>query len=152
MARKLKKFFEGYFPVLLGVIAVAFYYVIPFGQSICHGFGKLLESSITISSIAVGFLAAAKSILISLDDKLVVQNLKKVGHYERLISFFIKAIYACFFLTLFSSGLLLFEFKQLNWWKEVAIGTWLFMAILSAASCLRIINLFSKILRKSTSQ
>lgn len=152
MARKLKRFFESYLPALLGAIAVILYYVLPLSQSIGQGFGKLLESSITISSIAVGFLAASKSILISLDDKPVVQNLKKVGHYGRLIGFFITAIYACFFLTLFSSGLLLIEFKQLNWWKEVAIAMWIFMAVLSTVSCLRIINLFSKILRKSTSQ
>ena len=152
MARKLKRFLESNLPALLGAIAVILYYVFPSGPSICQGFGKLLESSITISSIAVGFMAASKSILISLEDKTVIKNLKKVGHYERLIGFFITAIYACFFLTLFSSGLLLINFKALNWWKEIVIATWLFIAVLSTVACLRIINLFSRILRKSTAE
>ena len=152
MYRKLKRFIESYVPALLGAIAVILYYFFSFGPSICQGFGKLVESSITVSSIAVGFLAASKSILISLDDKPVMKNLKKVGHYERLIQFFITAIYACFFLTLFSCGLLLIDLTALNWWKELAIATWLFVAVFSTIACFRTINLFSKILRKSTAK
>ena len=152
MYRKIKRYFESYFPQLSSVLVVLIYFFTPLDALICQGFEKLLEASITVSSIAVGFLATSKSILIALDDKAIVRNLKKIGHYGRLTDFFITGIYTCFILTLLSSVLLLIDFKQINVWKELLIALWLFIASYSTCACYRIIRLFSLILHKGAKQ
>lgn len=146
----MARFLESYLPWILGFVGVFVYFSLSLELLIVSKFGQLLESSITISSIAVGFLAASKSILISLDHKEIIQKLKRVGQYSRLIDFFITATYCCFVLTIYSSVLLLVEFKNVSIRNNCLIAFWIFLAVSSAFSCLRIINLFSKILRKTS--
>lgn len=94
----MKLFFEKIYPYLFGLIAAAFWFqteaVFPTGES-------LLSATLTVSGIFVGFLATSKSILISMSSP-IIDELKRSGYIEELVSYIGQAIWANLFFCSFS--------------------------------------------------
>ena len=150
------KKFESYYPLLGAILAFIIYWVfissifpLPLYEFSYKNIEKLSEISVTVSAIAIGFLGTNLKILISLEDKKIIIDLKNTVHYQRLIDFYKKAIYANF-LTILISGVLLFlDLSSTNWLTEnVLIPLWISVVIYSILSCFRIIILFGDLLTK----
>lgn len=111
-------------------------------------FKELFSAVISVSSIAVGFLATAKSIMLSLDKRRVIKQLKDIGVYGTLLSYLMTAVNWSFATAIITALALFFDTsKATPVWYSYAFSAWLFVAITAAVSCYRVIRIFYKILR-----
>ena len=144
MGRTLEKFF----PFLVGAIALALYVAsrgrIPFSPP--EALRDLFAAIINVSAIAVGFLATAKSILVSLEDKPIVRMLKDAGYYSDLVRYLMTATQLCFGLAIASALLVLLDFKTAAFWNHFAFGVWVFLTATAATACARVIRVFGRVL------
>jgi len=110
---------------------------------------ELLSASITISAIAIGFLATSKSILISIRSDKILKWLKDGGHYSTLIDYIMNSVHWCFYLTIISAIGLMIDFDNPNYLDFIFICFWLFVVSTSIISSHRVIDLFSTILKSN---
>jgi len=143
-----KAWWEQWYPLLGGVTitAVLFYVVSDFPVT-AEAAPSLFSAIVSISAITVGFLATAKSILVSIDDKPIIANLKRLGMYDRLITYLLSAIYWSFALAVVSSVCFIVDLKNPVWWHPWLLFLWLFVLVTAGFTCFRVIHLFGKILR-----
>ena len=108
---------------------------------------------IGISAIAVGFLMTAKSILLSIDERKVIQFLKEAGVYIYFVGYLIAAVKWCFYTTILTLvGMILNLHHQAQPGHYWFLVLWVFTIATTAACCERVIRIFSKILRKIPSE
>jgi len=107
----------------------------------------LLAAMVTVSAISVGFLATAKAILISLDDRPIIRELKETGHYKHVVTYLLRAVHVSFALAVLSAIGLLFDWKQPKWWYGWLFAIWVGFAVVTALACYRVITIFGKVLR-----
>ncbi len=143
------KVFECWFPWAIAILAglVGYFYACDGGipTRFCH----LLNVTVSISAIAVGFLGTAMAILMSITKKKLVELMKRgTGEYfDRLIDFLITAILSCCALALLSGFGLLFDFSVAAEWHHLGFGIWLGVLSLAASTCWRIISIFAMVLK-----
>ncbi|WP_164016965.1 hypothetical protein [Pyxidicoccus trucidator] len=106
--------------------------------------GQLFSSTMDIGAIAIGFLATAKTVLLSIQGSPAVTKMRGSGLYEGLLRFILKAIRAAFALATWSLVTVFLE-KALNhstlvW--ELVVFAWLFLVITAGLSCYRVIDVF----------
>lgn len=111
----------------------------------------LLGAIINVSGIAIGFLAAAEAIILSIDDVRVIRHLKQAGGYTILVRYLSEAIIASFLLAAVSAvGLFRdFETGHWHWFGEAA---WVFLLVAASLSYFRVLWVFFKILNSTTIQ
>jgi len=139
-------FIEKWYPIFLGVISSIIYYKFFRECPLSTRFKDLLLATVSISAIAVGFLATAKSIILAMNERIVIRMAKSSGLYNMLIGYMIFATYSCFFLSIISALWLLIDLEHPEWWYYIAFICWLFPAITSFFSFHRVIHLLGKIL------
>lgn len=99
------------------------------------------------SAVAIGFVATAKSILLSVQNTTVRRHFKNGNQYRTLVDYFMQAIYWSFVVAGVSTAFLLFDPNQLNGWTcRFAIAAWVFLVFGATFSYLRVLRLFSLIL------
>jgi hypothetical protein len=108
---------------------------------------NLFSSVVSISAIAVGFLATAKSILISIDKKPIIEQLRRVGYYPVLVDYLMAAVWWSFVLSFLSAVCLLLDWKSVTFWNRAVLTAWLFVLVTAALMCYRVIHIFGKLLR-----
>jgi len=113
-------------------------------------FCDILAQSISVSSIIVGFLVAAKSILIALDDKPIIRRLKELKKYNTLVNYFFNAIILSFIWALCSGILLFFPISTFALYHHVIMAGWMGLAVGSISACAKIVNLLGKILKSES--
>jgi len=143
--KKLESLLERRFD-LIGALIIAGLFAFLFqDKQVPATFGTLIDASVNISAIAVGFLLTAKTILLGANDQKIVQRLKELGVFSRLMDYFIAAIWWCFLSTLASAGLIFFDSAaaRTGW-----AAAWMFIAGGAVFSCLRAIRIFNSVLRE----
>lgn len=107
---------------------------------------EIMSSAISLGSIAVGFLAAAITLMPSLSNNELVKNLKSMGAYKKLLKYIISAIISLFCLSLISLlGLFInnnYEHFLVTYFQYL----WVFILVLSIMTTIRVISLFLKFL------
>lgn len=142
---------ERWYPAVLALAAAIIYYRIPAlsGYVLPDTIPSLLSAIITVAGVAIGFLITAKSILISIDDRPIVERLKAAGIYKDVITYIRSAIRWSFLLTILSCIALLFRYgTETEWDRNHAIGTaiWIWSAVGALLSYLRISRIWYTIL------
>ena len=139
---------ERWYPLGVGAAAATLYYFFFRGCQVTDAVQNLLLAIVTIAAIAVGFLATAKSILISIDDKLIVQRLKRVGYYKILVGYLLNAVWWAFGLSIFSAACLLIDWKDAAGasWNRLVLAAWVLVVTTTLLACVRVIYIFGKIL------
>lgn len=142
---------EKWFPVAVGLFVAAIYLAVePLrNRPLPASFTALLSAAISVGGIAIGFLATAKSILISIDDKEIVRNLKKVDRYKSILKYIKSAIFWCFLASIASAIGLLIDLSPGSAWKLVdslMFACWIFLAVTSALASYRVVSVFYAIL------
>ena len=110
------------------------------------GMKDVLGAVVNIAAIFVAFLSTIWSILISMENKRVIQLLQDAGYYKLLFDYLSSAIRWLFFLAVISAFGLLIDFTQPKDWYRYAFGFWIFVLVTSLVSCWRIARIFSKVL------
>jgi hypothetical protein len=140
---------ERSYPLVVGIASGAIYLTAPAlrNHQLPDTLTGLLSAMVSVAGIAVGFLATAKSILVSIDDKEIIRKLKKVGYYKRIIGYLRSAIRWSFALAVLSAAGMLIDLKG-NWepWKAVCFAIWLGVTVTAALSYYRVIGLFYDVL------
>ncbi len=147
---KMSQFFayvEGWGPWVVSIIAAVTAYVWAESDPLPSTLGNLLNATVGVSAIAVGFLATAKSILLSMSDKWVVKQLKKVGYYQRLMGYFMTAIRWSFVLAIFSALGLLLDFQKDPQPRPFLFALWILALAGTGACSYRVIHFFARIVR-----
>ena len=105
----------------------------------------ILSASLTLGAITTGFLATAKAILLSLDGKAIMTDLRKSGYIENLVSYLAQAIWLSFaFCILTLSGFFMPGTTSL---PTVYETLWFSFGACAALAFARVIYLFLLILR-----
>jgi hypothetical protein len=146
---------ERWYPLLAGLAAAAVAWALRTHVNIeSQALSNLMGSVLNLSSIAVGFLGASAAILLSIDQRRVIRDLKKMGSYNRLIDYLISAVRWSFGLAVFSAigGL---AYQKLDGVPHARAGfflVWFFLCVVSAVACYRIVYIFADVLRVQEDQ
>lgn len=112
--------------------------------------GVLLDKSIDISGILLGFLITLKGILLTLNSKSVMMFLKQSGNVNSLNSYLSQAVTYCAVLLFVSLYLLIFDtqllFPTFKFYNEFDFLIWFVTLALMISSSARFIYLFLKII------
>lgn len=143
--------FERSFPILGGLLIAAAYLATPLARNyqLPESVSALMAAIVSIGGISVGFLATAKSILISIDDKEIVKRLKATGYYKRIVGYLRAAIFWSFLLTIYSAAALLVDLKSVNPWtiyRAAGFAGWLFLAATATLSYFRVASIYYSVL------
>lgn len=141
----IEKGLEQVFGLLGAIFAVFIYWRYDLFRTQPSGFTSLLEASVNVSAIAVGFLAAAKAILLSAGDQQVIKALRAADQLKRLMRYFIAAIWWCLITTVLSAILLVVDLAIAPRW---VLGIWMFLTGGSVAACVRVIWIYNSTLKQ----
>ena len=137
---------EKWYPVVLGGVATGSYFALRPYVSLPPSTKELFTAIMTISSIAVGFLMTAKSILLTLNNR-AVRFLKDKSKYGTLIDYMITAVNWSFLCAVVTAFLLLIDCAKPPVWLPCVFAPWVFVTVTCAASCYRVVRIFSSVLR-----
>lgn len=149
MARRatIRSKLERWYPFVFGVVSVVCYFTFFKNHSFPKSFNDVFSTSTTLSGIAIGFLITAKSILFSIDEKYIIQQLKSTQTYRKLINYFMSAIRASFILAFVSLLCLFVDFTNPQLLHKILFASWLFSLFVAGSSCYRVIDAFADILK-----
>lgn len=144
------------YPIILGLIAsiVSLILLRKFGEPALDEIRQFLSMIVDVSAIAVGFLAATMSILLSIESSNAVQQHKEAGTYRGIINCLSAACTTCFLLAILSLSLVILEMAKIKTgnFRMALIVIWCGLLISAGLYCYRVIMLFGKILRRSAGQ
>lgn len=111
--------------------------------------GGFFVAVLTVSAIAAGFLGTSLSVLYSIENKAVVQDLVAAGVWPIMLRYVMTAIKWCFGLAVLSAvGMFAVDrMSPENYPKALAV--WSLFVFITALLCYRVISLFSRILTSS---
>lgn len=108
---------------------------------------SILNAMIGVSAIGVGFLGTAQSILLSVKEGRVMQQLRGTTLFKELMGYFMWAIVASLIVVVLSTFVLLCDVTVSvtgrHWWAGAYLAAVAFMG----TTCCRVIYLFGKIVR-----
>jgi hypothetical protein len=139
-------FFERSLAWLSGLIAAIGYLSLSRWISIPTGVHDLFSAAVNIAAIGVGFLLTANSILVSADEKWIVQRAKEAGAYQLLVGYLLGATRWCLAAAILSAVAMLYDPKWDLRWYPVALSVWIYIAIGAAAALVRVLNIFAQVL------
>ncbi|MBN1671194.1 MAG: hypothetical protein JXR37_09190 [Kiritimatiellae bacterium] len=140
---------EKAYPYLVGLVVSALgislfnYSGATFPKTICD----LLAAAINVSAISMGFLATAKSIIYSMEDRRIMRIVKDADYHVILIDYFMTAIRWSLALAIWSGVGLVIEWQAGSTWQRVFAAIWLMIVTTMGFACYRIMHIFAKLLR-----
>ena len=142
---------ERRYPLVIGIVfGIGFFIFFPLFPVSAEAAPSLFSATVSAAAIAVGFLATAKSILLSIDSKPIIANLKAIGKYNTLIDYLMAAVTWSFSLAAISVFCFLPDLKIPAEWHRWLFAVWIFVIFTAGCSCFRVIQVFGKILRAAT--
>lgn len=109
----------------------------------------LFASIITFCGVLIGLLFTSLSILLSIEGRDIIQQLKVSGAYNNLIERFSFTINLTFLLLFYSILNICVDFKSKQNWHPYLFSVWVFIAILSIIKYYQLTNSFINILKAS---
>ena len=141
---------ERWYPALGGLIAATTYFFAFRDVPLPKASKEILGGVVNVSAIAVGFLATAQSIIVSLGGKRMVRMLRQSGHLSALGSYLTHAIASAFMLAVLSVAMLVLDLDQPSNLNPLAISSivavWVMTATASVLACFRVLRLLADIL------
>src|SRR6266446_5212782 len=90
----------------------------------------LYPALLTLGGTEVGFFATAATVLISMENRRVVQQLRAAGVYDDLLAYLVRAIQAAFVMSFACLTGILFYGHQIRWehsWAVRMVSRWFFV-------------------------
>jgi hypothetical protein len=145
---------ERLYPVVGAIIAGVAYLVFFRTRTFPPTLHELFAAVISVGAISVGFLATAKTILVSLSDRPVVQKLRDMGYYRWVVDYIIEAINWSFAIAALSAAGLLLQFAPKGADQDQAhmlfLCAWWVALVGASLAYLRVVRILTKILRQSS--
>jgi len=149
---------ERTYPYIISVIVAStgIYFLASDARNLPDALNELVSALISVSSITIGFLATAKTIVISIDNDTTIKQLKDVGHYDTIRQYIVEAINVSFALLVLSMLALILNIKPkpdkdgkivLDGARYVFFWLWVFSMVGTGLACYRVLALLSAILK-----
>jgi hypothetical protein len=143
-SRDFSSIVEKYYPPVLSAIVVPILILIGTNPTL-ENVDKIVDASINIASILIGFHGALLGVLISVQDRAVVKLIFESVKREEIFSFIRYAIFSGFF-TLISAATLYVHIKTVTNASYYFFNVWLFLAVNFLLSSYRIIDILMYLL------
>lgn len=144
-------FIEKHGPMGLGIAAAAAHYL--FFRQACPDDGEIFGNVTNVSGIAVGFLATAQGLLVSMSETHLVTQLKQLHQYKPLLRYFSRAIQLALVLCLGSLLLTVAPVHEVGVPRfagvEWAFSLWIGWLAWTASASFRVIHLFGRVIHES---
>lgn len=140
---------QGWYPFVGGlVIAAATYFVLrDVGES---KVSALMGHGINVAAIAVGFIATAKSILVSIERTRIVELIRDAGYYDLLLDYMWAAI-KLWFAVAFVSGAVVLALGELPAsGSRLVLSVWILLVVWAALAVYRVIRMLADVLRRAS--
>ena len=140
---------EKLLPYILGALASLLFFLIYVvsKKPLPGGARESLVVLVSVSAIAVGFIATAKMILLTVPQNRAVRQLREAGLFNAYVGYMLEAITWCFVAACLA-GLLLFLFDSLPVPLPAGIFALIvFVSATAAARSYQVIRIFSKLLQ-----
>lgn len=108
---------------------------------------KLFPSALTVSAIAIGFLATSQSILISLKDSPGMEQMKADGYHDAFVDFLSAATSLSFVLAILSAIFSALDFGKVDKLHGYLISCWAFVCVWTLLAYYRAVTLLPYVLR-----
>lgn len=142
-----EKWYPSFFGTLAVAVALGVRWKFP-EVKLPSDLSQLFSSTMDIGAIAIGFLATAKTVLLSIQGSPAVEKMRGSGLYEGLLRYILTAIRAAFVLAAYSLVTVFLE-KVLKdspiAWQGVVVA-WLYLVVMAGLACYRVIDVFFTIL------
>ncbi|EMI10380.1 hypothetical protein [Anoxybacillus gonensis] len=138
---------EIFFPIVLSLGTSFLLIKLGFHYSV-KNFDKVLDGSITFSSIVIGFLAALLGVLVSIRDAHIVKKIFSVREKKLFRHYFYEAILLGFLVVIISAALHIFR-ETRSTLSFCLFSFWNFITFFFLFSSVRIIHVLMLILFKS---
>jgi hypothetical protein len=139
---------EKRYPAVVAAAVAAAYFYADRRYQLAAPQRDLMGVVVSVSAIAVGFLATAKAILFTIQDRTVIKYFKDSDRYTTLVDYLMGAIYWSFFSAGLSTLALFFDLTKLNWWEcRFGMTIWVFLVVVATLSYFRVLRIFGLILR-----
>jgi len=141
---------ERWYPAFGGLVLCGAYFVLRRRLQLPpEALANLFTTVVSVSAIAVGFLATAQSILFSIEDKRAIKFLKDAGKFGALINYMMSVVNLSFLLAAASAVGLLINWKEESKWHSYGFTLWVLLSGTAASSYYRVVSIFSAILRST---
>ncbi|MBT2700253.1 hypothetical protein J7E79_23080 [Bacillus sp. ISL-40] len=137
---------EKIYPQLLSILVTVYLYFTEFKLGALQNYKDIMSASISLGSIAVGFLAAAITLMPSMDNNELVRNLRRMGAYKKLLKYIITAIFSLFSTCFLSLIALFTDSKTNSIFNVIFNNAWILVFIFSLLATFRVIQTFLKFL------
>ena len=145
---------ERRYPIIGAIVAGAVYLVFFRTRAFPSTLHELFAAVISVGAIAVGFLATAKTILVSLSDRAVVEKLRDLGYYRWVVDYIIEAINWSFAIAALSAAGLLLQFAPKGSDQDrvhvLFLCAWWVALVGAGLAYLRVVRILTKILRQAS--
>lgn len=146
-SKKILFIIELSFPIVLSLVISYLLINAGFNYNL-KNFDKVLDGSITFSSIVIGFLAALLGVLVSIRDADIVRKIFSVREKQLFRYYFYETISIGFLVVIISAALHIFrEFNSIITFFLFSI--WSFVSFFFIFSAIRIIHVLMLVLFKS---
>ncbi|UUZ84757.1 hypothetical protein LJK88_14635 [Paenibacillus sp. P26] len=143
--RDFGSIWERFYPLIITMVAVLMLLFIVGLRPTVENVDKMVDASINISSILIGFNGALLGIIISVQDKPLMKKIFGSVKKEEIFSFIRQAIISGF-MTLISASTLYVFIKTISTPSYYAFNIWLFIFIYFLTSSYRVIDILMYLL------
>lgn len=137
---------ERWYPFVAGLLTGIIFLIACRNCELPKSVKDLLTAALTIGSITIGFVATAKSILFSIEQKRIIRILKDVSKFKVLVRYLMAAIHWSFAWAALSGLGLLIDFESPALWHTWIFSIWVWFTVTACLTYYRVIKMFSLIL------
>jgi hypothetical protein len=142
---------ERKYPLVLGIVAAVVIFVFYRRGYTNHDMAQILGTVLTVGSIGAGFVATAKSILLTLSGR-TVRRLKVAGYYSILVEYMIHATRWCLILSAVSLAGCFIDMKAQSLYCDGFFAIYGGLTALTGASVYRTFHTFSELIRAAAKE
>lgn len=141
----MEQLWERFYPLLISVTVLGLSVILNL-QPYIKGFEKVLDGTITFTSIVIGFLGALLAIILSISKTKVMQHLynhiDKSNGKNLLYSYFRQSVLTGFIVVVSSISMYVFrEMMTLPWYGKIIFYLWIFTTVYFILASYRIVNI-----------
>lgn len=149
MRDNLKKYWEMLYPVLISAAVGWISWWIFRGRKVPEKIYDLMANGVNIGGIAIGFLATIITLMFSLQNNYIIQQLKSLGYFKTLMSFFYTALISCFALVVIGVFGLFLNFNEDAFQDifHIFLAGWVGLVTMAGLSVFRFVRILYIILQ-----
>lgn len=140
---------QRYYPSTLGFLGAVAMYVVAknYPNSALKNIKELLSAALSIDAIVVGFVATAKSIIVSMDGRRPVENAKRKRSWGLVISYTSDAVNVSVVGMALSAVLLVVDLSHPTDWHRLVVAVWMGLLVATVSAYHRVALALSHLLR-----